>query len=117
MPTLVHTVEGRPFREYSLVSRTLRIGRNGDNDIQLNDDAVSGRHAEITVQPSAYMEGYMEVWVKDLNSTNGTIVNGKRVRKHLLKHDDVVRIGTNEFKVVEDSVAALQRTRVLLDDN
>ncbi len=54
MPTLVHTVEGRPFREYSLLSGTLRIGRNGDNEIQLNDDAVSGRHAEITVQPSSH---------------------------------------------------------------
>ncbi len=116
MPTLVHTVEGRPFREYTLLDGTLRIGRNGDNEIQLNDDAVSGRHAEITVKPSAYMDGYMEVWARDLNSTNGTIVNGKRIRKHLLKHDDVVRIGTNEFKFVEDSILSLQRTRVLLDE-
>ncbi len=116
MPKLVHTVEGRAFREYSLFKGTLRIGRNGDNEIQLNDDAVSGRHAEIRVQPSAYMEGYMEVWAKDLGSTNGTIVNGKRIRDHLLKHDDVVKVGTNEFKFVEDSIAALQRTRVLIDD-
>ena len=57
------------------------------------------------------------MWAKDLDSTNGTVVNGKRIREHLLKHDDVIRIGTNEFKFVEDSIAALQRTRVLLDDN
>ena len=117
MPKLVHTVEGTAFREYTLMSGSLRIGRNGDNDIQLNDDAVSGRHAELSVRPSAYMEGYMEVWAKDLDSTNGTLVNGKRIREHLPKHDDVIKIGTNEFKFVEDSIAALQRTRVLLDDN
>ena len=116
MPKLVHTVEGRSFREYSLFKGTLRIGRNADNEVQLNDDAVSGRHAEIRVKPSAYMEGYMEVWAKDLGSTNGTVVNGKRIREHLLKHDDVMKIGTNEFKFVEDSIAALQRTRVLIDD-
>ncbi len=116
MPKLVHTVEGRSFREYSLFKGTLRIGRNADNEVQLNDDAVSGRHAEIRVKPSAYMEGYMEVWAKDLGSTNGTVVNGKRIREHLLKHDDVMKIGTNEFKFVEDSIAALQRTRVLIDE-
>ena len=116
MAKLVHNVEGAMFREYPLEVGTLRIGRNLDNDIQLDDDAVSGAHAEIAIKPSQYMEGLLDVWARDLDSTNGTIVNGRRIQRHLLSHEDVVRIGTHQFKLVEESAVAAQRTRMLVED-
>jgi len=116
MAKLVHTVGGAVFREYTLQGAgTLRIGRNPDNDIQLDDDAVSGYHAEIMVRPSEYMDGFNDVWAKDLGSTNGTVVNGKPIKQHILRHDDLLKIGTNWFKFVDEVAAAVQTTRVLLD--
>jgi pSer/pThr/pTyr-binding forkhead associated (FHA) protein len=115
MPKLVHTIEGAMFREHALEEGALRIGRNLDNDIQLDDSAVSGHHAQIIVKPSQYLEGLSDVWAKDLNSTNGTMVNGQRIKQSLLKHEDVVKIGTHQFKFVDEEAVAAQRTRVLLD--
>ncbi len=115
MPKLVHTIEGAMFREYTLREGVLRIGRNLDNDIQLDDSAVSGRHAAVVVKPSQYLEGLFDVWAKDLNSTNGTIVNGQRIKQSLLQHEDVLRVGTHQFKFVDEEAVAKQRTRVLLD--
>ena len=116
MPRLIHTVDGTAIRDYSLDGGTVRIGRNTDNEIRLDDDAVSGHHVEITLRPSEYMDGHKEAWVKDLDSTNGTFVNGRRIQEYLLKHDDVVKVGVSEFRFVDDTIAAVQRTRVLIDE-
>ena len=117
MAKLIHTVEGAMYREYSLEKGKLTIGRDIDNDIQLDDDAVSSHHAEIAVKPSMYMQGLLDVWAHDLDSTNGTIVNGKKVKKHMLKHDDVVKIGTHQFKYVDEhAIAGIKTTRILIDE-
>ena len=116
MAKLVHTVGGAIFREYALREGTLRIGRNPDNDIQLDDDAVSGYNTEISVKPSQYMEGLHDFWLKDLQSTNGTKVNGKRTKKCMLKHDDIVKIGTHQFKFVDEHQVARTRTRILINE-
>lgn len=117
MPKLVHTIEGAMFREYPLEKGSLRIGRKLNNDIQLDDSAVSGHHAAVVVKPSQYLEGLFDVWAKDLQSTNGTIVNGQRIKQCLLKHDDVMKIGTHRFRFVDEEAIAAQRTRVLLDSD
>jgi len=64
----------------------LKIGRNTDNDIRLDDATVSSHHAEIKQLNDA-------VEIKDCNSTNGTYVNGKLIAAHTLNDDDVVVIG------------------------
>jgi predicted component of type VI protein secretion system len=72
--------------ERELVQGTLSIGRNQDNDLQIDDPAVSGHHAKIvTVFESHYVE--------DLGSTNGTFVNGARTKTHTLHNGDVLTIG------------------------
>ena len=117
MPKLVHTINGAVFEQYPLEAGALRIGRDAGNDISLDDDAVSGRHVDIVVKPSRYLDGLFDVWVKDLGSTNGTLVNGKRVKKHLLTHNDVLKVGTCEFKFVDENAAIGARTtRILIDD-
>ena len=116
MSKLVHIVDGAYIREYELKEGTFKIGRNVDNNIQLDDDAVSGYNTEIAVKTSQYMEGLLDFWLKDLQSTNGTRVNGKRTKKCMLKHDDVVKVGTHEFKFIDEHQVARTRTRILINE-
>ncbi len=116
MGKLVHIVDGAHAREYPLNDGVFKIGRNVDNDIQLDDETVSGYNTEISVKPSQYMEGLRDFWLKDLHSTNGTKVNGKRTQKCMLKHDDVVKIGTHQFKFIEAQQVTNTRTRILIDE-
>ena len=90
MPKLIITMDGAVLREYPIESDSIAIGRRSGNDIQLNDLTVSGRHALLTTLGQ-------NAYVDDLGSTNGTLVNGKRVNKALLKHGDVVQIGSHQF--------------------
>ena len=77
--------------EVPLNKERVTIGRHADNDIPLNDKAVSGHHAVvITILQDSFLE--------DLDSTNGTQVNGKQVAKHPLSHGDVISIGRNQLK-------------------
>jgi pSer/pThr/pTyr-binding forkhead associated (FHA) protein len=116
MSKLVHIVDGAHVRDYQLYEGVFKIGRNVDNNIQLADDTVSGFNTEISVKPSLYMEGLHDYWLKDLQSTNGTKVNGKLTKKCMLKHDDIVKIGTHQFKFIDEHQVARTRTRILIDE-
>jgi pSer/pThr/pTyr-binding forkhead associated (FHA) protein len=78
--------ENFKVEERELEQGTLSIGRNQDNNLPIDDPAVSSHHAQIvTVFDSTYVE--------DLGSTNGTFVNGKKVKTHTLHNGDVLTIG------------------------
>jgi sigma-54 dependent transcriptional regulator, acetoin dehydrogenase operon transcriptional activator AcoR len=70
------------------------IGRDADCDVTLNDSATSRRHARIERRGEHY-------YIVDLDSTNGTMVNGRRVRERLLVENDVVRIGDTVFRFTD----------------
>jgi predicted component of type VI protein secretion system len=73
-------------RDISLDRERLTIGRRADNDVCLPYPAVSGEHAAVvTILDDSFLE--------DLNSTNGTLVNGKSVAKHFLRDRDEIDIG------------------------
>ena len=67
------------------------IGRTADNQIQVDEVSVSRYHAEIELRQQGYH-------VRDLDSANGTYVNGRRVAERELTHDDVLRFGTVRFR-------------------
>lgn len=91
MGKLIVTDSGNQTSEFSLDKERIAIGRHPDNDIALNDKAVSGHHAVvITILQDSFLE--------DLDSTNGTQVNGKTISKHPLSHGDVISIGRNVLK-------------------
>ena len=94
----------------------LTIGRSPDCKIQLDDGTVSSHHTTISVKPSDYFENQLEIFADDQGSTNGTYVNGKRVKRHLLKHGETVRIGTHEFRLIDEQGLAAEQTRILLED-
>jgi type II secretory pathway predicted ATPase ExeA len=87
---LVLTLKGSRVQESYLVPGRLFIGRTADNDLQVESKYVSRHHAQIVTTA----EGS---WLEDLNSTNGVFVRGRRVRRHKLQENDVVKIGMHEL--------------------
>lgn len=66
------------------------IGRAPDNDLQLENPTISSHHARIyTYLTASYIE--------DLNSKNGTFVDGRRIQRHVLKPGNIIRLGTHQF--------------------
>jgi pSer/pThr/pTyr-binding forkhead associated (FHA) protein len=71
------------------------LGRRPYNDIVIDNLAVSGEHAVLQMTGN-------EVYLEDLNSTNGTYVNGKAVKKQLLQNNDTVEIGKYKIKYINE---------------
>lgn len=89
--------------EVQLGARKIFIGRSAASNVQLNDIAVSRRHACLT-------RVYDDYFVEDLQSTNGTFLNHSPVSKHMLKHGDVLRIGSFSLRLVKYDVAAQRKS-------
>jgi pSer/pThr/pTyr-binding forkhead associated (FHA) protein len=109
MAKLVVTAPGTAPREVPLDKERITIGRRDDNDVRLEDGATSGHHAAIiTVLNDSFLQ--------DLNSTNGTFINGKRIQKHALRSGDVITIGRTRLEYVGEDAAAeddFEKTMVL----
>ena len=99
MGKLVLSLNGVVQGEYQLDKERHSIGRKIDNDIPIDNLAVSGKHAlVITILDDSFLE--------DLGSTNGSYVNGKLIKKHALKDGDVIAIGKHEMKYVNELATA-----------
>jgi len=99
MGKLVLSLNGAVQGEFQLNKERMTIGRKPDNDVQIDNLAVSGKHAlVITILDDSFLE--------DLGSTNGTYVNGKLIKKHALRDGDVVGIGKHELKYVNEHATA-----------
>jgi pSer/pThr/pTyr-binding forkhead associated (FHA) protein len=116
MYKLLELVDGNVIREHALEGELFRIGRNPGNDFQPDDPSVSGNHATIKLVPIDYLEDAQEAIIEDLGSTNGTLVNGNRVKQKRLKHGDMLSVGTLRFKLVDEQALALGGTRILIED-
>lgn len=96
MAKLVLSFNGDVVEEYELDKEVLTIGRKPDNDIHIDNLAVSGNHAKIlTILNDSFIE--------DLGSTNGTFINGEKIAKHALQNGECVVIGKHELKYVNAS--------------
>ena len=95
---LILSLNNAVLGEYTLAKERIVLGRRPDNDIQVDNLAVSGKHAAIiTILNDSFLE--------DLESTNGTFVNGKLVKKHALKNGDIITIGKHELKYVNEEAS------------
>jgi len=104
MPSkLILALDGDILREYEIDRDYLSIGRKHENDIQLNDLTVSGRHALISMSGD-------NIYVEDLNSTNGTLVNGNYISKHSLQHGNVIQVGHHLFTFFNDDKETYEPT-------
>lgn len=103
MAFLQHCLNGAIVAHYDM-SGTLRIGRQSDNSIVLEDTTVSGVHAEIGVDA----EGQFQF--KDLGSTNGVLYRGKKVEQGVLEVGAWLTIGLHEFTRIEQLAEGMERT-------
>ena len=99
MPKIIVSIDGVVIKEVQLTKDRTSLGRRPFNDIVIDNLAVSGEHAVLQMSGG-------EVHVEDLNSTNGTYVNGKAVKKQLLQNSDMVEIGKYKIKYVDEAVKA-----------
>jgi pSer/pThr/pTyr-binding forkhead associated (FHA) protein len=97
--SLILSLNSSVLGEFSLDKERITLGRKPENDIQVDNLAVSGQHAAIiTILSDSFLE--------DLDSTNGTFVNGKLVKKHALKNGDIISIGKHELKYVNNEASS-----------
>ena len=97
MAKLVLSMDGLVLKEISLTKERMTIGRRPSNDIQIDNLAISGEHAAVvTILNDSFLE--------DLNSTNGTLVNGQPVKKCFLKSGDVIELGKYKLKYLAEQV-------------
>jgi len=116
MPKLILTHDGVNLRDYNLDKDEIILGRKPENDIQLDDQAISGQHARFVREPSAYLEDHFDYFVEDLGSTNGTRVNGANVSRQLLKQGDVIQVGKHKF-TYDSGQGDLDQTAIYIPDN
>jgi hypothetical protein len=95
MARLILSLDGQTLAEYNMTKERYTVGRLPDNDIRIDNAAVSGHHSLII---NILNDSFLE----DLNSTNGTYVNGKLIKKHALQHDDVITVGHHQLRYIED---------------
>jgi pSer/pThr/pTyr-binding forkhead associated (FHA) protein len=112
MAKLIMSLDGAVIREVPLDKERVTIGRKPHNDVQIDNLAVSGEHAlVVTILNDSFLE--------DLGSTNGTLVNGHPVKKHILQTNDIIEIGKYKLKFVTEvpatqtSVADFEKTMVM----
>ncbi len=98
---LVLSLNGAVLGEYPLTKEKFTLGRKADNDVHVDNLAVSGQHALIiTILNDSFLE--------DLGSTNGTYVNGKLIKKHALQNGDVVGVGKHELKYINEEASSAE---------
>ncbi len=102
MATVIQLHDGVALQRFPIDKPSLRIGRHPDNDIYVDDKVVSMEHAVIEVVEDPKRKGSKEYYIKDLDSTNSTYVNGKRIRRKKLNNNDLVRVGVSTFKFVDE---------------
>jgi len=108
---LIFKFKGKQLRKYLLkVDNKLTIGRLAENDIVIENYAVSGKHAVITRKEDAY-------FIDDLTSTNGTFVNGKQIAAHSLKDGDIIAIGKHELVYCEYETYTVEEILLPHDTN
>ena len=93
MPKLIVSIDGVVIKEVTLAKDRTTLGRRPYNDIVVDNLAISGEHAVLHMIGS-------DVYLEDLNSTNGTYVNGRPIKKQALEQNDVIEVGKYKVRYV-----------------
>ncbi len=97
MARLILSLDNQVLAEYNMTKERYTVGRLPDNDVRIDNPAVSGHHSLII---NILNDSFLE----DLNSTNGTYVNGKLIKKHALQHGDVITIGHHQLRFSDQQI-------------
>lgn len=96
MAKIILAFGNKVVREIRISARRVTIGRRPQNDIVIDDLAVSGEHAVIVTSDD-------DSFLEDLNSTNGTKVNGQPIKKHFLQDNDVIELAQYKMTFIASS--------------
>jgi len=107
MTKLIISIDGSVLREHPLDKARTTIGRLPENDIQLENLAISGKHAVIV---SILGDDFLQ----DLDSTNGTFVNGQTIKKHRLVNGDLIGLGKYRLKYFTEATTGTRRAEAQL---
>ncbi len=97
MAKLVFLSEDKVVKEYVLEKTRVTIGRRASNDIHIDNLSVSGEHAVLISTADG-------IYIEDLHSTNGTVVNREKIKKQLLTDGDMLRVGKHKLKFSQDGI-------------
>ena len=103
MPKIVVLSEGLTGRSFELKVDKTTVGRLEDNAFQISEQSVSSHHCELLLKGS-------DVIVRDLNSTNGTYINGEKISEKVLKPGQILRLGNVEARLETDGAGATANT-------
>lgn len=106
MGKLVVSLDGVVIKEVQITKDKTTLGRRPYNDIVIDNLAVSGEHAVLQMVGA-------DVFIEDLNSTNGTYINGKAIKKQLLSHNDTVEIGKYKIKYLVEDGTDYEKTMIM----
>lgn len=106
MGKLVVSLDGVVIKDVQITKDKTTLGRRPYNDIVIDNLAVSGEHAVLQMLGN-------DVFIEDLNSTNGTYINGKAIKKQMLAHNDTVEIGKYKIKYLVEEGADYEKTMVM----
>jgi pSer/pThr/pTyr-binding forkhead associated (FHA) protein len=98
---LLVKLHGQPSRMIDLMTECFAIGRKPDNDLMIDDQSISSRHARIIKVQSVF-------FIEDLKSTNGTSVNEKRIDRHQLRDGDIISVG--QHRLIFQDISATETT-------
>jgi pSer/pThr/pTyr-binding forkhead associated (FHA) protein len=104
MPKLLLKFNAAVIKEVAMDTESISIGRKPDNDIVIDNPAISGHHCKLTLEGGGY-------YVEDLESTNGTFVNEKRIKKSGLHHNDVVGLAKHAVVFLNEAELADEAPR------
>jgi len=107
---LVLSTEGKAIAELHLMPGRKVIGRTPDNDLQIDSKFISRHHCQFVTGSDG------STVIEDLNSTNGIVIRGKRVRRHTLRDGDVVTMGQHELLFVDDQSVEHEHLATTHDD-
>ena len=99
MPKLIVSIDGVVIKEVTLAKDRTTLGRRPYNDIVIDNLAISGEHAVLHMIGS-------DVYLEDLNSTNGTYVNARAIKKQALEHNDVIEVGKYKIRYLASSTVS-----------
>ncbi|HTD66194.1 MAG TPA: FHA domain-containing protein [Candidatus Limnocylindria bacterium] len=106
MPRLVVLSEGLTGRSHELKAEKTTIGRVEDNTFQIPDPSVSSHHCEVLLKGS-------DIVIRDLDSTNGTFINGQQITEATLKPSQILRLGQVEVRLEGDQATSAQKKMTL----
>jgi hypothetical protein len=106
MGKLVVSLDGVVIKDVQITKDKTTLGRRPYNDIVIDNLAVSGEHAVLQMLGN-------DVFIEDLNSTNGTYINGKAIKKQMLAHNDTVEIGKYKIKYLVEEGVDYEKTMIM----